>query len=284
MDFLRSVFVSVFIAFIFAAFFFASTELVRGVGLVWSWLGLGLSALGPIVFFSWVFIAKPARTSPHPLGITLVSGLGLAITMLMSWRYGDTAGTVHIWAGAVFISWIIYLRWYSTFLGRSASVLTVGNQLPEFELQNTEGVIIRSDSFAGKAHILVFHRGNWCPFCMAQITELAEQFQKITAAGAVVAFISPQPLVKNQSLARRFDVALEFYCDPKSRATKLLGIAHTWGTPMGMQLFGYDSDSVLPTVIITDKTGKILYTHQTDNYRIRPEPTEFLGILAKSRL
>ena len=33
-----------------------------------------------------------------------------------------------------------------------------------------------------------------------------------------------------------------------------------------MQLLGYDSDTVLPTVIITDQGGRILWAHETDNY------------------
>ncbi|MDX8400145.1 MAG: hypothetical protein R8K20_07840 [Gallionellaceae bacterium] len=43
----------------------------------------------------------------------------------------------------------------------------------------------------------------------------------------------------------------------------------------------YDSDTVLPTVIITDKNRKILWVHETDNYRIRPEPDVYLEVLRK---
>jgi hypothetical protein len=46
-----------------------------------------------------------------------------------------------------------------------------------------------------------------------------------------------------------------------------------------MQMIGYESETVLPTVIITDETGKIIWTHQTDNYRVRPEPDVFLDVL-----
>jgi hypothetical protein len=49
--------------------------------------------------------------------------------------------------------------------------------------------------------------------------------------------------------------------------------------PMGMQVLGYDSETVLPTVIITDKGGRILWVHETDNYRIRPEPEVYLAVL-----
>jgi len=35
----------------------------------------------------------------------------------------------------------------------------------------------------------------------------------------------------------------------------------------------------MPTVIITDEGGKILYSDATDNYRVRPEPELFLNVL-----
>ena len=49
--------------------------------------------------------------------------------------------------------------------------------------------------------------------------------------------------------------------------------------PLGMEIFGYKSETVLPTVIITDEEGKILFLDQTDNYRVRPEPETFFEVL-----
>ena len=35
----------------------------------------------------------------------------------------------------------------------------------------------------------------------------------------------------------------------------------------------------LPTVIITDAKGKIVFADLTDNYRVRPEPETFLKVI-----
>lgn len=67
--------------------------------------------------------------------------------------------------------------------------------------------------------------------------------------------------------------------DEGNIAARALGIDNPDGLPMGMQMLGYDSETVLPTVIITDKNGQILWTHETDNYRVRPEPEVFLAVL-----
>ena len=62
---------------------------------------------------------------------------------------------------------------------------------------------------------------------------------------------------------------------------RTLGIENPNGLPMGMQVLGYDSETVLPTVIITGRDGKIIWTHETDNYRVRPEPDVFLDVLRR---
>ena len=51
-----------------------------------------------------------------------------------------------------------------------------------------------------------------------------------------------------------------------------------------MQALGYDSDTVMPTVIITDREGRVVWTDETDNYRVRPEPETFLQVLREHDL
>jgi len=282
MAFLRSAFVTVFMAYLVGTFAYTTLQLIRHVEPALSWFGLALASLGPLAFFGWIFAAKPVRTDRHPVGFSVLSGLGLAITMAMSWRHGDAAGIVHIWAAVVLVSWMIYLNWYSPFKNRDAPSLVPGQALPEFELQNTAGHMVKSSHFQGRSNIWLFYRGNWCPFCTAQISELAQKYREIEKTGTGILLISPQDLDKHQKLAARFDSPMQFLRDPGNQAAKKLGIFDAWGTPLGMQALGYDSDTVLPTMIITDSSGRIIYAHQTDHYRIRPGPDEFLKVLAGS--
>jgi hypothetical protein len=38
----------------------------------------------------------------------------------------------------------------------------------------------------------------------------------------------------------------------------------------------------LPTIIMTNASGKIIFADLTDNYRIRPEPETFLEVFAQA--
>ena len=89
---------------------YALTQLIRGTEPLLSWLGLALSSLAPLAFFIKAALFKSPHTPRHPLAYTILSGLGLVLTMAMSYRYGQAAGAVHIWAGCSLIGWVVYLR------------------------------------------------------------------------------------------------------------------------------------------------------------------------------
>ena len=69
-----------------------------------------------------------------------------------------------------------------------------------------------------------------------------------------------------------------FLVDADHEASKRLGIFAKDGLPAGLQVLGYRSDTVWPTVIMTDADGTILFADLTDNYRVRPEPDAFLAV------
>ena len=90
---------------------YALIQLFRGVYDSLSWLGLGLSALGPLIFFMQCRGGdENAQPIVLPLVSSIIGGLGLAICMAVSWRYGPAAGWTHAWAGSAMIGWWLYLR------------------------------------------------------------------------------------------------------------------------------------------------------------------------------
>ena len=284
MNLLKSIFISSFVSWLAVVTIYAFTQLVRGAEPLLSWLGLALAAFAPLVFFIKAFLFQSARTPRHPVEFSILSGAGLAITMAISYRYGDAAGSMHIWAFITLLLWLIYLRWYSVFKDRNAATLNVGSALPVFQLESMDNHTVSSESFMAKPHLLLFYRGNWCPFCTAQVAEFAAAYQRLESLGITIVLISPQSVKKNLQLAAKFDVPMFFLRDRNNEAAKKLGILHEWGTPMGMQVLGYDSDTVLPTVILTNLKGEIVFADQTDNYRVRPEPEVFEKLIRESQV
>jgi peroxiredoxin len=90
--------------------------------------------------------------------------------------------------------------------------------------------------------------------------------------------VSPQSERHTKDLAKRFGVDMNFLVDEDGKAANKLQIIAENGLPMGLQALGYDSDTVMPTVIMTNEKGKIIFADLTDNYRVRPEPEDFLKV------
>ena len=172
------------------------------------------------------------------------------------------------------------MYWYSR-LGRAESAaLRVGARLPEMVLTDVNGrAVDAAKHYAGSAVLMMFFRGNWCPLCMAQVRDVAKAYRALADRGVRVALVSPQPHDDTRALAARFDVPMDFWVDPAAQTARALGIVHEGGLPAGLEVFGYDTDTVLPTVVLADASGTVVFADQTDNYRVRPEPEVFLAVL-----
>jgi peroxiredoxin len=173
---------------------------------------------------------------------------------------------------------LLYVFWYSRFGREENTLLKVGQSLPSFSLKDTEGKTISSEEIGQQASLIMFYRGNWCPLCMAQIKEVAAQYRELEARGIKIYMVSPQTERHTKGLAKRFDVNMNFLIDEGNTAADQLQIMAENGLPMGLTALGYDSDTVMPTVVMIGRDGKIIFADLTDNYRVRPEPEDFLKV------
>ncbi len=275
---LKSIFISIFP--LIATYF-----LIDGIihllnhGISYRYIGRITTAIGIASFFMLLFVKPVARTDANLKVYTAIVGIGFMISMIFGGiiEKGINGSLPSI---GMFLGWVLYIKWYSIFENRGPnSVLSVGKVLPELILEDGTKKEVKTSSFLGNPSIFLFYRGNWCPLCMAQIKEIAAQYKELEERNVNTVFISPQPHKNTKSLAKKFGLSFNFLVDTNNKVAKQLGILAKNGLPMGFQTLGYDSDTVLPTVIITDAQGKIIFSDLTDNYRVRPEPETFLKIL-----
>lgn len=279
MNKLKSFFIGMWPMFAMGITVYGIYKLTTG-GMNFIWLGAILTTLPIMLFISRVMIFKdmPRTTAHFPL-ITFLAVIGIALALYGFFKI-DPTNTLGISLAVVgFVSYLLYNFWYSSFGLRHNAGLQKGDKLAEFSATGIDGKQISSASFQGSPTIFMFFRGNWCPLCMAQIKEIAKKYQVISQMGAKVVLIAPQPEKNTQALANKFDVPFIFLTDSNNQAATTLGIALPNGLPMGMEMFGYNKDTVLPTIIITDAEGRIIYCDATSNYRVRPEPEEFIKVL-----
>ena len=113
MNLLKPLFVGVLITWLALLGIYGLVQLAGAATPMLSWLGLVLSALAPLAYITGSYSLKPPRTPGPAIVYSILCGLGLAITMAMSFRYGPVAGLTHVWAGIALAGWAAWLRWFS---------------------------------------------------------------------------------------------------------------------------------------------------------------------------
>ena len=273
---LKAVFISLFCVFVLTSSGYAIYKAVGGPRL--PWLGALLTTLPAALLFVRLYtLGRVARTSRRLPWFIVLGAVGVAISAGSYFAGSGDSGALLL-SVAGLLSVVIYSYWYSELPRPANSELRIGSPLPEFELETEGGKPVSSRSFLGKPLLLLFYRGNWCPLCTAQIREVAEQYRELDARGIQVVLASPQPHKYTRSIAAKHEVPFHFLVDTDHKASKRLGVFAKDGLPAGLQVFGYSSDTVWPTVVMTDARGTILFADLTDNYRVRPEPDVFLKV------
>ena len=246
-----------------------------------AWLAAALAAAALPLQLVGFYALRKGRTSRNLTATTLVATVATVIAVGASW------GADTVWPAVVAILGLlttqVYARWYSRLDRQRQAALEVGARVPHFEVIDVDGTTVTSESFLGHPAAFVFIRGNWCPLCVAQVRELAASYQSLAERGIEVALISPQSLEETRALAERFGVSFRYLTDPGASAAAALGIRHDGGVPPGVTQLGYEADTVFPTVIVIDDSGTVVFSDQTDDYRVRPEPALFIAALDAAR-
>jgi peroxiredoxin len=234
------------------------------------WLGVAVAWLFTLGYFAYLIVARPSTHARHLWPVYGGAALGTVAAALA----GVAPAAL---AALALVASLVYAYWYSRQHVPTA-VLAVGERLPEFPLTTITGDVISSETLTHQPHVILFYRGNWCPFCMVQVKEIAAQYRELDERGVAVALISPQRATDTAELSERFNVPMSFYVDTNGAAAALLDITQAGGTP-AIYGAGTNGDTVVPTVVITNSTGHVVWVEHADNHRIRPEPSTFLEVL-----
>jgi peroxiredoxin len=278
---LKSVFIFPAVALTLVLFAVSVVAAATGDRESTAWLGAAIASLPLPIIAIYLMFGGVERTSENLPLMLLIGASGLMVAGWEQFIEGTSGWAPTSVALASALLLLLYVFWYSRF-GRFDSVhLMVGGKLPRFSGKTCDGNAFDSESLLGAPAVLMFYRGNWCPLCMAQIKEIAGRYQDLQALGISTVLVSPQPLELTRKLAAQHEVPFTYVVDEGNLIAEQLGIAIENGVPVGMP-GGYAPDTVLPTLVVCNDKGTIIFSDQTDNYRVRPEPDVFLAILRRA--
>ena len=154
-------------------------------------------------------------------------------------------------------------------------VLRRGQPLPDFRAVDENGDPVRSTELHGAAAVILFVRGNWCPFCSSQVENLTVHYKDIIDLGARLILVTPKPLETTKRVAEFFEVEFDFWLDDELTVTKQLGLVQASGVPKKHRK-EYGDDTIWPTALVVDPNGIIRYTELSKFIADRPNPKTLL--------
>jgi peroxiredoxin len=166
-----------------------------------------------------------------------------------------------------------------------------GDEAPEFALPDQRGdevwlsALLRSGPV-----VLIFYRGEWCPYCNLQLRTFQAHLDQIEELGAQLVAISPQTPEHSLSMAEKNELAflvlsdvggavldrygLKYDVDAETR-----GLLETVGNDVGAHngAGGWVLPAAATFVIGTD--GRVRYAGVRGDWTERAEPADVLAVL-----
>ncbi|MCG8582651.1 MAG: AhpC/TSA family protein [Bacteroidales bacterium] len=138
--------------------------------------------------------------------------------------------------------------------------------------------------------VLVFYRGQWCPYCNRHMSALQDSLQMINDKGAKVIAITPE---KNEEIAKTLEKSnasfsviydeehkiMDAYDVTFTMSKTKFAAYKTYGIDINKASGNKDRALPVPATYIIDQNGKVTNRHFDKNYKTRMSVKEILQSL-----
>jgi peroxiredoxin len=165
------------------------------------------------------------------------------------------------------------------------SPLLYGESVPDVKITSIDGSRQSILSIiAEKPSVLIFYRGGWCPYCNTHLSELQIVEKDIIGLGYQIIAISPDSPENLQQTVDKSNLSYDLYSDSNGRLSEKMGLAFTaaerYSNMLNKRSDGLNSGFLpVPSVFVTDRTGKILFEYINPDYKTRLDPDLLLAVL-----
>jgi thioredoxin-dependent peroxiredoxin len=130
-------------------------------------------------------------------------------------------------------------------------MITEGEAVPKFELQDSDGNKIKSTDLKGKKHVIYFYPKDFTPGCTTEADEFSRDYNKFKKADIEIVGISPDDVDSHKKFCEKMKIPYVLLADTDKEVSKKFGV---WGKKkfMGREYMGVNRS----TFLVDDK-GKI---------------------------
>ncbi len=146
--------------------------------------------------------------------------------------------------------------------------LGVGSTVPSFELPDQQGY---PWSLSGQLEVspvvLVFYRGDWCPYCNGQLASYARKYDEFERRGTQPAAISVDPPHSNARMVGKLQIPYPLLSDATGEVARACG------------LWNEKENVATPAVVVVDRSGEVSYLYVGSDFADRPTDGELFAAL-----
>jgi peroxiredoxin Q/BCP len=102
--------------------------------------------------------------------------------------------------------------------------VNVGEQAPDFALQDAEGQTWRLSDHRGETVVLLFYPGDNTPVCTKQMCSVRDRWSDYTATGARIVGISTDTVESHKGFAARYNLPFPLLADPGEEVVRAYGV------------------------------------------------------------
>jgi len=170
--------------------------------------------------------------------------------------------------------------------------LEVGDKAPEITGIDQFDTKIKSiEILKNKKIILVFYRGNWCPYCRKHLASLQENLEELSKKGLFVIVVTPEKVEKIQETTKNLEATFSIVHDLDNTIMEDYKVAFTVNEQNVTSNFGFtqrkiakynaENNNVLPVpaTYLIDEEGKIIYVHYNPDHHERSDFKEILKLI-----
>jgi len=166
--------------------------------------------------------------------------------------------------------------------------LMTGQEAPNFYGKDQYGKKTELRTALKKGPVVVlFYRGQWCPYCNRQLGQLEDSLGQITAKGAMVVAITPEKPESINETIKKTKASFPIVWDEGLKIMKAYDVAYAVNDTMVGKLkkYGIDLQQLngkngtnlpVPAVYIIGQDGKITYRYFDADYTHRASVREIL--------
>jgi peroxiredoxin len=169
--------------------------------------------------------------------------------------------------------------------------ISVNDKAPDFIAKDQNGNKVQlNNELKNGAVVVVFYRGQWCPYCNKQLKALQDSLGFIKEKGATLIAVSPEKPANISKTVEKTKATYSVLFDDSLKIMKSYDVAYgvDTATIQKYKKFGidfYDANGSngatlpVPAVYIINKDGIIIFKHFDADYRKRVSVQEILSHL-----